>query len=76
MVLSAGGGFVIVTVVTLVITMIVDGQDFQRHEPMISIDACWVRARETMENIRTAEHKDIDIRMVGVGCVIDSGDPA
>lgn len=66
----------IAVVITLVITMIVDGQDFQRHESMASIEACWVRARETMEDIRTSEHKDIDIRFVGVGCVIDSGDPA
>ena len=63
-------------IVTLVVTMIVDGQDFERHERMESIPACWEAAKRTMEDIRSAEHRDISIRNVGVGCVIDSGDPA
>ena len=64
------------TIITLVITMIVDGRDYERHQPMSSIEQCWVEAKATMENIRTAEHQDISIRNVGVGCVIDAGDPA
>jgi hypothetical protein len=63
-------------IVTLVITMIVDGRDFERHEPMPSIEECWTKARTTMEEIRASEHKEIDIRQIGVGCVIDAGDPA
>lgn len=66
----------ITTIVTLVITMLVDGQDFERHERMESIPACWEAAQRTMEDIRSAQHSDIVIRNVGVGCVIDSGDPA
>jgi hypothetical protein len=63
-------------IVTLVITMMVDGQDFERHERMESLSACWEAAQRTMEDIRSAEHADIVIRNVGVGCVVDPGDPA
>lgn len=63
-------------IVTLVITMTVDGRDFERHQPMESLPACWEAAQHAMEDIRSAEHKDIILRNIGVGCVIDSGDPA
>lgn len=63
-------------IVTLVITMMVDGQDFRRNERMESIAACWERAQRTMDDIRSSEHRGITIRNIGVGCVVDAGDPA
>lgn len=66
----------IIGVITLVVTMVVDGRDFERHERLGSLPICWEKAQQTMESIRTSEHHGISITNVGVGCVIEIGDPA
>jgi len=42
---------------------------------MKSLSECWDRAKATMEELRT-KHTDAQIMKIGIGCVIDVGNPA
>ena len=61
--------------ITLVITMVVAGRDVERHQTMTSLEQCWVEARKTMDEMRH-HHPDAKITKIGIGCVVDDGDPA
>lgn len=69
------GGGVIPLVVTLVITFIIDGRDFERHERMMSLVECWNIAPIRMEELRYSESMSTASE-IGVGCVIGRGNPA
>lgn len=63
--------------ITLVITMVVGGHDVERHQPMSSVDQCWVEAQKIMDEMRSNHNHDgAKISKIGIGCVIDDGDPA
>ncbi len=63
-------------IVTLIITMTVAGHDIERHENIKSLSECWDRAKETMEEIRKQHSETVPIKKIGIGCVIDMGNPA
>jgi hypothetical protein len=56
----------------LVIIMTINGQDFERREPMPDAPTCFARAAERFEEIRS---KHRDAVGIGVGCTLTSGDP-
>ena len=63
-------------IITLVITMVVGGHDVERHQPMASIEECWHEARMIMDEMRTQhDHDGANITKIGIGCVMDAGDP-
>jgi hypothetical protein len=64
-----------VPIITLVITMIVGGQDIERHQPMASIEQCWHEAQMVMDEMMH-HHLDAKVTKIGIGCVVDAGDPA
>ena len=65
-------------IVTLVVTMVIGGRDFERNERMSSLEECWETARARMETLRNVELEDGHGKLtkIGVGCVVDAGDPA
>jgi hypothetical protein len=62
-------------IVTLVITMVVAGQDVERQMPMTSIEQCEIEAHRTMEEMTGTRHADAKISEIGVGCVVKLGNP-
>ncbi len=62
--------------IILVITMTISGHDIERQEFTKSLSECWERAQATMEQIRTQHSEDVQITKIGIGCVIDLGNPA
>ena len=62
--------------IILVITMTIGGHDIERHEITKSLSECWERAQATMEQIRTLHHEDVKVMKIGIGCVVDFGNPA
>jgi hypothetical protein len=62
-------------IITLVITMVVGGHDVERHQPMSSMKQCWIEARKTMAEMQFS-HDNAKITKIGIGCVVDGGDPA
>jgi hypothetical protein len=61
-------------VVMLVVTMVVGGHDIERQERVKSMSECWERAQATMQEMRT-QHSEVKITRIGIGCVIDLGNP-
>jgi len=39
-------------VITLVITAVISGRDFERHERMGSVAECWITAQSRLEDMR------------------------
>lgn len=71
-------------VITLVITAVVGGHEFERHEKMTSLAECWNIAPIRMEELRLGkitQHPEFLLNLdsitdIGVGCVIGRGNPA
>lgn len=61
------------TQIFLVIFLTVGGHDYERREPMPSIEMCFSRAAEVWASI---EHDHPDAEGVGIGCSKSLGDPA
>jgi hypothetical protein len=61
-------------IVTLVVTMVINGNDYEQHQRMGSVSECWERAQGMM-HVAMEQHDD-SIKKIGIGCVIDAGDPA
>lgn len=73
---GAGAGLwnaVGVVVIFLVIFLTVGGHDYERSEPMPSIEACYSRAVEVWASVER-EHPDAE--GIGIGCSKHIGDPA
>ena len=62
--------------IILVITMTIGGHDIERYESTKSLSECWERAQATMQQIQAQHYDDIRITKIGIGCVVDMGDPA
>ena len=62
-------------IITLVITMVVGGHDVERHQPMASVEQCWVEAAKVMDEMRF-RHVGAGISKIGIGCVVSEGEPA
>jgi len=62
--------------IILVITMTIGSHEIERHELTKSLSECWERAQATMQQIRTQQREDVKITKIGIGCVIDLGNPA
>jgi hypothetical protein len=60
-------------VIFLVVVMTLGDMDFERREPMPTIEACWVRAAERFAEI-TRQHPDVV--ELGVGCTLQTEEPA
>lgn len=60
-------------IITLVVTLIVDGHDLGRHEKMTSIEACFMAAQKTVAEMLSVNHNDVTF--VGAGCTIEKGEP-
>ncbi len=61
-------------IITLVITMTANGQDFSRRESMATIEECWSIAQQRMAELMA--HREPSIDVIGIGCFIDRGKPA
>ncbi len=61
--------------ITLVVTMVIAGHDAGRHEKMASRDACWTEARRVMEELLKPADDRPAITMIGIGCVVEKGEP-
>ena len=62
-------------IVTLVIIMTINGEDFTRREPQSSSEIC--EANATSVRRQMLEHLHKGLSQLGIGCVIDvEGDPA
>ncbi len=55
-------------IISLVVIMSLNGQDFERRMPMDTMELCWQNAQSTMTQLRD-QHADMDT--IGVGCVVD-----
>ena len=56
-------------IISLVIIMSINGQDFERRLPQDSLELCWENAKNNMESLNK-EHGN-KLETIGVGCVID-----
>jgi hypothetical protein len=62
--------------VTMVIVMTMHGQDFERHEFMPSMEQCWRTAADRMEKLTNTYNDAAGIAKIGIGCVLNKGEPA
>lgn len=57
----------------LVIVLMLGTETFERREPMPNVSACWARATETWTEM-LKQHPEM--KMIGVGCTLETGEPA
>ena len=63
------------SLVYLVVTMTIAGQDLERRVVIDDLRLCWENAQHTMQDLMDKYGDKLD--NVGVGCVVEkSGDPA
>jgi hypothetical protein len=60
------------TIITLVVVMTINGQEFERHEIMPNIEQCWRVAAERYEKLVSLHN--ITLKKLGIGCVWDAGE--
>jgi len=57
--------------ITLIMILTINGQEFRREEPIPNLEQCWRMAAERMEQLETQHGGRMDT--MGVGCVINHG---
>jgi hypothetical protein len=54
--------------------MVAGGREVERHQPMASVEQCWIEAINVMDEMRF-RHGGAKITKIAVACVVSDGDP-